>query len=822
MKAHYPSYDGPSMQQRSYLNEVFRIIWQHKGWVIAIFLTGTLLVTLYSYSLPSIFRSTTLIVVNDQRTSGVVREAVRADSRKRLSTLSQQILSRTNLEQVIKKYDLEREYALANEDQGLNRLKRLAGKALLDWGLWDVMEDKGIWAQLESWGVDVQDFQDIQPEDAVSQITNILSPSDLALKESFERLTQRMRNDIQVQLQGRRRDAFTVSYHSRVPQLAMDVTNALTSLFIESSLSLEEQVAQDTSEVLSAELAAAAQRLAEEEELLNKFQESQFGALPSQLATNQNKLDRLQVDLAAIFQEKSKIEEREILYEGQLAGLKYQLNSLANSHIEAKKSSLEELKQKLELLQSQYTDRYPDIAITQGQIEKLEKKLWRHELSSDTLIDEDLLSSATPDDGIKLQYTEARGSQLAIQLQLQALTTEKRTLELREKQVRELIRQNERLIEATFTNEHRLSTLTRNYETAANNYQVVLGKHQKAKLTSDLEQRRQGAQFRIIDPANLPSKPAKPNRGRMILLGSLLSGGAGIVFVYVREYLRPRMFQQSEDLEMVSSVPVLITVPKMQSVGDRHTLATIEMPGSVEAEQYRILYTKIQEMLSPGEKVIAVSSSIAGEGKTMTTFNLGVVLARDFDKKVILIEGDLKRPAFSRYGFSEGTGLVNILRGEASLELADTEIIHPFPSDEVKGLAILTAGQTVANTSSLLSSPQLRSLLKSLSEEYDYVLIDTPPVLPLSDMNIFKSMVDGILFVVRAGKTYQHDVLRALNVLDSDRLMGFVLNDVSRSMGSYYGGYYGSYYNSRYVSNSNGTGPTVPTPSGWNASRREA
>jgi capsular exopolysaccharide synthesis family protein len=226
----------------------------------------------------------------------------------------------------------------------------------------------------------------------------------------------------------------------------------------------------------------------------------------------------------------------------------------------------------------------------------------------------------------------------------------------------------------------------------------------------------------------------------------------------------------------------------MGQTGMGRYLIAVEESNSVVTEQYRILSTKIDELQQKkAQKIFAISSALAGEGKTVTTLNLAVVMARDLGKKTLLLEGDFKAPTISRYLKSNlESSLIDLLTSamdvrSTTISVADTLI--PFADDK---LAILPVLKGVENSSSLLSSQQLKGLLATLKEQYDCILIDTPPVLPLSDMNIFAEVVDGIIMVVRAEKTPRDALLQALDVLSTEKLVGIVLNDAKLSLPGYY------------------------------------
>jgi len=148
------------------------------------------------------------------------------------------------------------------------------------------------------------------------------------------------------------------------------------------------------------------------------------------------------------------------------------------------------------------------------------------------------------------------------------------------------------------------------------------------------------------------------------------------------------------------------------------------------------------------------------------------VMARDFGKNTLLIEGDCKKPSIPNYVKDPfPIGLVDVLLYQKDVRSAIFNLIHD-------NLWVLPASKSIQNSSALLSSPQMAELIAQVRERYDFILIDSPPILPLSDMNMFDAMLDAIMLVVRADKTPREVVLRAIKSLATDKLMGIVLNDV--------------------------------------------
>jgi len=193
---------------------------------------------------------------------------------------------------------------------------------------------------------------------------------------------------------------------------------------------------------------------------------------------------------------------------------------------------------------------------------------------------------------------------------------------------------------------------------------------------------------------------------------------------------------------------------------------------ALAAEQYRTLRTRLV-LLEEGRarRVLLVTSPAKGDGKSITAANLALTMAQEFNRKVVLVDADLRRPTLhALLGIPQQPGLVDVLGGDASLQDALVELpdVH---------LAVVPAGQPPVQPAELLGSTGMRRLLESLRSRFDRVIIDMPPVVPLADVGVLAPQCDGVLLVVRAGVTPKPLIERALGTFDPERLLGVVLNE---------------------------------------------
>jgi capsular exopolysaccharide synthesis family protein len=224
---------------------------------------------------------------------------------------------------------------------------------------------------------------------------------------------------------------------------------------------------------------------------------------------------------------------------------------------------------------------------------------------------------------------------------------------------------------------------------------------------------------------------------------------------------------------------------------DRHLVA-LTSPGSFAAEQYQGLRLTIERLRrSRTLQVIAVTSPAAGEGKTLTAINLAGALARGADDaRVLLIDADLRRPAVARQlaldEFSQG--LTEAVESASTTLDGVTQRLKPF------NLSVIPAGLRKGAVHQVLRSPRLDAVLAEARQRYDFVVLDTPPLLPVFDSALLANAVDGVLMVVAANQTPRKLLGEALNMLDPAKVLGIVFNRDAKPMFGYYDAYYKDYF----------------------------
>jgi polysaccharide chain length determinant protein (PEP-CTERM system associated) len=317
------------------------------------------------------------------------------------------------------------------------------------------------------------------------------------------------------------------------------VTNKLSSLFIEENLRVRQAQAEGTSEFLESELQRVKVQLAAQENALRTFKERYMGELPSQLEANLRTLDRLQAERQRLQDSLKNAEERYGL-------LKQQIGNQATDTDRSPASlslRLEALRARLVNLRTEYKDEYPDVVLLRKEIAGLEAELVAQSRASGPPPAD---TSAAEDTGVFQASEQAR---------------QMRAIRLRQQEIGNQIREYERRVERTPLREQQLTDVLRDYENTKKNYQVLLDKRQEARIAESLERRQKGEIFRVLDPANFPDRPYRPNRRLLLLIGLLLGMGAGVGMVLVREHLDGSIKSEQELAALTAGLPLLATVP---------------------------------------------------------------------------------------------------------------------------------------------------------------------------------------------------------------------------------------------------------------------
>ncbi|MFC9558818.1 polysaccharide biosynthesis tyrosine autokinase [Agromyces sp. NPDC056965] len=288
-----------------------------------------------------------------------------------------------------------------------------------------------------------------------------------------------------------------------------------------------------------------------------------------------------------------------------------------------------------------------------------------------------------------------------------------------------------------------------------------------------------------IQPATVPAAPSSPNVGLNLVLGALIGLALGIGIAALRTVLDTRI-HSLHDIAQVTDKPLLGGIA-LDPDAKRRPLIVHADPRNPRAESFRSLRTNLQFVnIEGGPRSFVVTSAGPGEGKSTTTANLAISLA-ETGAKVALVDGDLRMPKLADYlGVEGGVGLTDVLIGRAQL----VDVLQRWGRGQ---LYVLPAGRIPPNPSELLGSAAMARLLETLTNQFDYVLIDAPPLLLVTDAAVVSKLAGGAIIVAASGSTKKQELAGAVRALDAigSRLLGIVVTMLPTKGPDSYG--YGTY-----------------------------
>ena len=362
--------------------------------------------------------------------------------------------------------------------------------------------------------------------------------------------------------------AFKIQYSAESPELAQQVNNELTSLFIDENLRAQQQLSESTTAFLDSQLADARAKLEQQEAKVRSFKATHFSNLPSQMQSNvqilsgmQTQLDATQRDLDGARQQRLYLQSLQKQYDSQET-TQGGADGVGTSP-EALDKELANLRLRLANALSQYTEDYPDVITLKDKIAKTEKlkKQLEDEIASNQKTSS---GTKTVEPGAANPTTGSTPTTMQIQSQLQANQLQIQNYEQREKNIESQISDYQARLNLTPQTEQELADISRGYDESMSNYNSLLQKQMQSQLATSLEQRQQGEQFRILDPPSLPIKPTSPNH-LLISIGGLIVGAVlGMGLVALLELTDVRVWQV-KDLEEVFPSRMLVALPHLST-----------------------------------------------------------------------------------------------------------------------------------------------------------------------------------------------------------------------------------------------------------------
>ena len=561
-----------------------------------------------------------------------------------------------------------------------------------------------------------------------------------------------------------------IEYRSPDPELAARIANAHAEAFIQQRHEMLRRRKADIADLLEFKLVDLKRRLEASELALNNYRRDQ-GIIPGLMTLNGknaivvDRLTQLSNQLTAAQVKRLELEPQvELIHRGQYAPLPA---IVADPMLQTLEHELDDLYVQDRTLSSRFTPDYPKVEYLQARIRALQTQL-----SAETTREVK---------SIELSYQSA----VRAEAELDAEVTKQRSL---------TIALNDAGV--------KYAMLQREVDANRELYESVLRAMKDARLAAD----SQSSNVAILDRAEVPVSPSEPRVALTFAVSMILSLFAGLGAALVLDYLRDPL-DEPEDVARLYRLPVFAVVPPLRlgkarnrvmfqpnfhhlsarRAGANGTIPSMRKPYATGDEAYRHLGASLRLAQHKDACVTLITSSVPSEGKTRTAVGASIALARRH-KHVLLIDADLRRPRCHHYfGAQNNEGLACILEAECSPH----SFVQPT---SIEGLHFLCAGRASPNSTELMSPPALADIFENLRSHYEFVIVDSSPVLLISDALMLAAVVDGVILVVDSNKTSKRTVRHACSRLSQARanIIGVVLNKSIADIG-YYKRYYRHY-----------------------------
>ena len=621
----------------------------------------------------------------------------------------------------------------------------------------------------------------LQSDSIADRVVNALSPkltpedyttqgglkrfvrSEPAQPASPEDVIRQMLGQMKVKQQGQT-SLIAVTLEGPTPKIAADTVNTLAQEFIADAEQSRWNTASHTGEFLNGQIATLRQKLEESEQQLQDYAR-RSGLVYTGDATHESvdteKLRQIQQDLEAARAIRADKQAQYNMIQGSSVNALPQI--VDDASIRDYNTKLADLRRQEADLRATLTPQHYKVKQVEDQIQELQSEISRHR---DVLLGK-----------IKADY-------------LAAVNREQLRAKDFEAQIGRVSGQNAK--------EVRYNMLKREVDANRDLYQSMLQKVKEASVASALR----ASNIRVVDPAKPSFLPSSPSLPINLALGILLGIVSFVLFVLMRERMNQSIRMPGESVKLLD-VPELATIPSAKRdlritgsslasdgeggkgglLGSTRELSLEKVAdkwathGSIVAESFRSAVTSILlwGRYHESNPVLVISSAHAKAGKTTSTFNLGLGLAES-GRRVLIIDGDLRLSRLGQiFGVGQADGLTDILSGRVDSTLA-ADLVQSTP---VAGLHILPSGSPHPNVPQLLHSPLLDDAIRDLRKDFDFVLIDSPPMIPLTDARLLGKHADGVILICRAGHTSVDQLVASRRRLSEDGtlVIGTILND---------------------------------------------
>jgi capsular exopolysaccharide synthesis family protein len=540
-------------------------------------------------------------------------------------------------------------------------------------------------------------------------------------------------------------------FSSTDPRLAADMANAHAKAYIQQNMEMRFSASKEASDWLGGQLAEQRKKVEESEAALQRYKETHDAVA---VEDRQNIVVQRLADLnSAATKAKTGRIEKESQY-NQLKTLQgtTAVDSfpavLANDYIQKLKSEIGDLQRQQAQLAEKYGERHPEMVKVRSAIASTQAKY-------DTEVSKVMNS-------VKAEYDAA-------------LAQERSLVGALEGQKAEALGLNRKGIE--------YSVLSRDAESNRQVYEALLQRTKETGISGELR----SSNIRVVDTAEVPTSPFLPQRQRDLMMAGITGLLLALGLVFLFEYLDNRI-KSPQELRTHLNLPFLGMVPAIDTSGPTliHSGAPPAFAEAIRAVRTNVLFSSAEE----GVRMMVVTSAGPGEGTSLFSSNLAVSLAQA-GQRVLYIDADMRRPRVHEiFEVPQEPGLSNLLVGDCK----PSEAVR---KTTVQNLVILPAGMIPPNPAELLGSKRCAEYFNTLSEHFDWVVIDSPPVLAVADASVLANAATGVVFVVGADQTSRQTAKAAVEQLHAvgAHIIGGVLNRADVQRNPYY---YSAYYRKEY------------------------
>lgn len=543
-----------------------------------------------------------------------------------------------------------------------------------------------------------------------------------------------------------------VSFISANPELAGMIANATVSAYMDQLLEMKMQASNYNLRWMRIKAEEEAEKLNKSEKALNEYMKAK------NIATIENRVTIIPQKLAELSIELTRAETRQ----KELATLYQKIRSSLDNANEVETIPVIANEPALKSIRDQI------LKVEQNIVEQSKKYGPKHPVMVRVNSELKVLQTKHSQEIQRIIKTIKNEYELAI-------SNAQDLLESLDKTKKEAVSLNEKFIQ--------YGILKREIETNQSLYSSLIQKIKEQSVTEQV----QNINVWVVEKAQTPEFPSKPNKKRNILLGIIMGLFGGVGLAFFLEYL-DNTVKTPDDIEERYNIPVLTTISKLKNKNKTSYKMVLDEPSSALAESFKSLRTSIMLSSDSPPKTILVTSMAPGDGKTTVASNLAIAIAGS-ESSVLLIDCDLRRSMLHEiFGLKNTKGLSTFIAGAS-----DMNIIQDVP---VKNLSVITSGPTPPNPSEMLISKKLKDFIHELKNKFDFVIIDTPPVMSVSDTLIVSKIVDASLIVTRFGKTtyeMMNHGLKSMADIES-KVIGTVINAVDEKKSGYHDYYH--YYSS--------------------------